>query len=64
MGGLIAGILKLFAGKRDAVSALVAKPLLRLAQRRYEIRQRRIRKALIRQDRRLRRTLAFSGRFE
>jgi preprotein translocase subunit SecA len=63
-GGLITGILRLFAGNRNAVPALIARPLLRLAQRRHETRQRRIRKALIRQDRRLRRTLAFSGRFE
>lgn len=64
IGGLIPGIMKMFVGSRDAVPAMVAKPLLRLAQRRYETRQRRIRKALIKQDKRLRRTLAFSGRFE
>ena len=38
--------------------------LLRLPQKRHEARQCRIRKQLTRQDQRLRRTLAFAGRFE
>jgi len=43
---------------------LVAGALLRRAQRRHEKQQCAIRKALTRQDRRLRRILAFAGRFE
>ena len=41
-----------------------ARPLLRLAQFRFERRQARIRKQLTKQDARMRRTLAFAGRFE
>ncbi len=44
--------------------AWISRLLLRLPQRRHETKQRRIRKALTQQDKRLQRTLAFSGRFE
>jgi len=50
------------AGK--AMPLLVSRFILRLPQQKHESRQRRIRKALMKQDKRLRRTLAFSGRFE
>jgi hypothetical protein len=42
----------------------VSRLILRLPQRSHEKKQCRIRKALMKQDQRLRRTLAFSGRFE
>jgi len=38
--------------------------MLRFAQRKYELKQSHVRKLLMKQDQRLRRTLAFSGRFE
>jgi preprotein translocase subunit SecA len=62
--GPIATILKCFAGDTRALPTWLASPLLSLAQGGHEARQRRIRKALMKQDKRLRRTLAFSGRFE
>jgi hypothetical protein len=42
----------------------LSRPLLRLPQHHHEARQCRARKALMKQDKRQRRTLAFSGRFE
>jgi len=42
----------------------VCRPFLHLAQRRYELQQAKIRKTLMKQDKQLRRTLAFAGRFE
>ncbi len=53
-----------FAADGKPLPKFFAGALLRRAQRRHEKQQRAIRKALTRQDRRLRRTLAFSGRFE
>jgi len=46
------------------VDGWVCRPFLHLAQRSYELQQAGIRKALMKQDKQLRRTLAFSGRFE
>jgi preprotein translocase subunit SecA len=46
------------------VPGFVSRLVLRLPQRSHEKKQCRIRKALMKQDQRLRRTLAFSGRFE
>ena len=46
------------------VPAFVRRLVLRLPQRSHEKKQCRMRKALMKQDKRLRRTLAFSGRFE
>ncbi len=51
-------------GQGDSVSGWMCLPFLRLAQRRYEAQQTKIRKALMKQDKHLRRVLAFSGRFE
>ena len=60
-------ILKLFgrfAADGKPLHGFIAGALLRRAQRRHEKQQRAMRKALTRQDRRLRRILAFAGRFE
>ena len=46
------------------VPAFVSRMVLRLPQRSHEKKQCRMRKALMKQDKSLRRTLAFSGRFE
>jgi hypothetical protein len=47
-----------------AVSGWLCLPFLRRAQRRHELQQAKVRKALVREDKHLRRVLAFSGRFE
>jgi preprotein translocase subunit SecA len=60
-------VLKFLAGlcsDGKPVPMLVSRKILRLPQRSHEKKQCRIRKALMKQDQRLRRTLAFSGRFE
>ena len=60
-------VLKLLRGMTAAgkpLPASISHRILRLPQKRHEVKQCRIRKALMKQDRRLRRTLAFSGRFE
>ncbi len=57
-------LLKSLCGGDRPVPAAVARLILRQPQKRYESSQRRIRKALMKQDKQLRRTLAFSGRFE
>jgi preprotein translocase subunit SecA len=46
------------------VAGFISCLMLRFAQRKYELKQSRMRKVLMKQDQRLRRTLAFSGRFE
>jgi preprotein translocase subunit SecA len=51
-------------GEGKPVPAWLSQLILRLPQKRHEAKQCRIRKALMKQDQRLRRTLAFSGRFE
>ena len=50
--------------KGKPVPRVISKMMLRMPQRGFEREQRRIRKALMKQDKRLRRTLAFAGRFE
>jgi preprotein translocase subunit SecA len=52
------------AGDGKPVPRLVSRLIVRLPQRSHERKQCRTRKALMKQDQRLRRTLAFSGRFE
>ncbi|HEY5738628.1 MAG TPA: hypothetical protein VIW27_02825, partial [Gammaproteobacteria bacterium] len=52
------------AGNSKPLPKLIAGALLRRAQNRHERQQCASRKALTRQDRRLRRILAFAGRFE
>jgi preprotein translocase subunit SecA len=52
------------SGEGKPVPAWLSHLILRLPQQRHEVKQCRIRKALMKQDQRLRRTLAFSGRFE
>ena len=56
IGGLCAGGKPLYGW--------VCRPFLNLAQNRHEAQQARIRKMLMKQDRHLRRVLAFAGRFE
>ena len=63
-GSTILRLLSRLCGQGNPIPGLACLPFLRLAQRRYESEQSRIRKALMKQDKRLRRTLAFSGRFE
>jgi preprotein translocase subunit SecA len=46
------------------VPGFISRLMLRFAQRKYELKQSRMRKVLMQQDQRLRRILAFSGRFE
>jgi len=60
-------VLKFLAGLAHTgkpVPAFVSRLVLRLPQHSYEKKQCRMRKALMKQDKRLRRTLAFAGRFE
>jgi hypothetical protein len=54
---------KFAPGKRPLPSWL-SRPLLRFPQQNHEKEQRRNRKLLMKEDKRLRRILAFSGRFE
>jgi len=51
-------------GDGKPVPGFISRLILRFAQRKYELKQSRMRKVLMQQDQRLRRTLAFSGRFE
>ncbi len=51
-------------GTDKPMPTFASRLVLRLPQRSSETKRRRIRKELMKQDRRLRRTLAFSGRFE
>ena len=60
----VLGFMARLAGNGKPVPRLVSRLILRLPQRSHEKKQCRIRKALMKQDQRLRRTLAFSGRFE
>jgi preprotein translocase subunit SecA len=57
-------LLRALTADGKPISGWPARLLLRLPQRRHEARQCRIRKQLMKQDQRLRRTLAFAGRFE
>ncbi len=60
-------ILKFLAGlckNGKPVPGFISRLMLRFAQRKYELKQSRMRKVLMQQDQRLRRILAFSGRFE
>jgi preprotein translocase subunit SecA len=57
-------ISRLFYAQGKPVSGWVCRPFLHLAQHRFELQQARIRKVLMKQDKQLRRTLAFAGRFE
>ena len=52
------------AGTGKPVPGWLSRKLLRLPQRSHENKQCRIRRALMKQDKQLRRTLAFAGRFE
>jgi preprotein translocase subunit SecA len=63
-GSTMLKLLSSLCGKGKPVSGLACLPFLRRAQRRHEMQQTKIRKALMRQDKHLRRVLAFSGRFE
>jgi hypothetical protein len=57
-------MLKRMTKPGQPLPGFISRSILRLPQKRHEARQCRIRKQLMKQDRRLRRTLAFSGRFE
>ncbi len=60
---ILRGLERFCAGTRP-LPRWLARALLRLAQYRHERRQAQIRKQLTKQDARMRRTLAFAGRFE
>ena len=51
-------------GAGNSVPHWIGLPILRYAQRRFESRQNKIRKALTKQDKHYRRILAFSGKFQ
>jgi preprotein translocase subunit SecA len=63
-GATILVWLSRLCGQGKPVPDLMSLPFLRLAQRSYEAEQNKIRKVLMKQDKHLRRTLAFAGRFE
>ncbi len=57
-------LLSRLCGQGNPVSGWICLPILRLAQRRHESQQTKVRKALMKQDKHLRRVLAFSEKFE
>jgi preprotein translocase subunit SecA len=63
-GSTMLSLINHLFGQGNSVNGLMSLPFLRLAQRRYESQQTKVRKALVKQDKYLRRVLAFSGRFE
>ena len=63
-GPAIINFLVRLTGDGKPVPGFISRLLLRFPQRKHEKQQCRVRKALTKQDQRLRRTLAFSGRFE
>jgi len=63
-GPAVVKLLRRLAGHGRPLPRWLSRLALRLPQRSHEARQCRARKALMKQDKRLRRTLAFSGRFE
>ena len=60
---MLKGLSYLCIGDRP-LFAWLCRPFLNLAQNRYEQQQAKIRKVLMKQDKHLRRVLAFAGRFE
>jgi preprotein translocase subunit SecA len=63
-GPAIINFLDRLTGDGKPVPGFISRLCLRFPQRKHEKQQCRVRKALTKQDQRLRRTLAFSGRFE
>jgi preprotein translocase subunit SecA len=63
-GSTMLRLLSRLCGQGNAVNGWLCLPFLRQAQHRHELQQIRIRKALVKQDKHLRRVLAFSGKFE
>ncbi|MCP4767155.1 MAG: prepilin peptidase [Gammaproteobacteria bacterium] len=63
-GSTMLSLVNRLCGQGNPVSGWLCLPILRLAQRRHEAQQSKIRKALMKQDKHLRHVLAFSGRFE
>jgi len=63
-GASMLSMLKRISKTGQPLPAFISRLILRLPQKSHEARQCRIRKQLMKQDQRLRRTLAFSGRFE
>ena len=63
-GSTMLSLVNRLCGQGNSVSGWLCLPILRLAQRRHEAQQTKIRKALMKQDKHLRHVLAFSGRFE
>ena len=63
-GCTMLNLLSWFCGKAKPVNGWMCLPILRSAQHRHEKQQTKIRRALMKQDKHLRRVLAFSGNFE
>jgi preprotein translocase subunit SecA len=63
-GSTMLRLLSRLCGQGNPFNGWMCLPILRRAQRRHELQQTKIRKALMKQDKHLRRVLAFSGRFE
>ena len=63
-GSTMLSLVNRLCGQGNPLGGWLCLPFLRLAQRRHEAQQTKIRKALMKQDKHLRRVLAFSGRFE
>lgn len=63
-GSTMLSLVNRLCGQGNLLGGWLCLPFLRLAQRRHEAQQTKIRKALMKQDKHLRRVLAFSGRFE
>ena len=63
-GSTILKGLSRLCGNTKSIPPLLSLPFLRRAQRSYEMQQTKIRRTLMKQDKRLRRVLAFAGRFE
>ena len=63
-GSTMLSLLNRLLGQGNPVSGWLCLPLLRLAQRRHESQQAKVRRQLMKQDKHLRRVLAFSGKFE
>lgn len=63
-GPAVIKLLRAVISEGEPLARFLSGPLLRRPQQRHEKRQCRVRKQLMKQDQRLRRTLAFAGRFE
>ena len=63
-GSTILRLLSRLCGHGKPIPGWACRPVLRRAQHRHEVQQTRIRRLLMKQDKQLKRVLAFAGRFE